>query len=86
MPRAKFKLNRAGVRKLLNGAEAHDAVKAGGRAISARAGAGVTSEVVQGRTRVQAQVHTQDTDAGRTAYESHAIEFAVGGLSHGRRR
>jgi len=79
MSKVKFKLNRAGVRELMQSSEALAICEQYAHAIQSRAGEGYEVTTMVGKTRANASVHAATEEARRDNYENNTLLKARGG-------
>lgn len=79
MSKVRFKLNRSGVRELLQSQEAMAVVTDYANAVCGRAGAGYEVTSMTGRTRVNASVKAESVEARKDNYENNTLLKALGG-------
>lgn len=79
MSKVNFKLNRAGVRQLLQSQEAMNVVTPYAYAIRSRCGEGYEVTYMVGKTRVNASVAPMTAEARRDNYENNTLLKARGG-------
>lgn len=74
----KFKLNLAGVRKLLKGSEMQSLLAARAGEIAQRCGSGYESRTGMAETRALATVYPSTAEARRDAHKNNTLEKALG--------
>ena len=80
MSRVRFKLNRAGVRELMQSPEAMGVVMEYATQIQGRCGTGYEVTSMVGKTRVNASVFAATPDARRDNYQNNTLLKARGGV------
>ena len=79
MSKAKFELNRAGVRELLRSQEMMNICREYADGVQARAGDGYEVTTHVGRNRVNASVHAGTYEARKDNYDNNTLLKALGG-------
>lgn len=79
MSKAKFELNRAGVRQLMQSQEMMNICRDYANEVRARAGDGYEVTTYTGRNRVNASVHAETYEARKDNYEHNTLLKALGG-------
>lgn len=79
MSKAKFELNRAGVRELLRSQEMMNICREYADGVQARAGDGYEVTTHVGRNRVNASVHAETYEARKDNYDNNTLLKALGG-------
>lgn len=79
MSKVKFKLNRAGVRELMQSPEARSVVESYAHQIQGRAGNGYEVSTYVGKTRVNASVFAATPEALQDNYDNNTLLKARGG-------
>lgn len=77
MAKAKFELNKAGVRELLQSSEMQTVVRGYAEAVQRRAGDGYEVSVYTGRNRVNASVKAETPAAYRDTIENNTLLKAL---------
>lgn len=77
MSRKKFKLNRAGVRQLMQSEEMQSVLKDNASAITTRCGAGYNYDIHVGKNRANAMVYAESFLAKRDNAKNNTILKAV---------
>lgn len=80
MSNMRFKLNRAGVRELMQSAQMAAICEEKANAIAGRCGPGYEVTTYTGKTRANASVHAATPQARRENMENNTLLKAVGGV------
>lgn len=81
MSKVDFKLNRSGVRSLMQSPEAQAIVESYARQVQSRAGEGYEVSTYVGKTRVNASVRAETFEARQDNYNNNTLLKALGGGS-----